>query len=150
MGQNSLHILERQLCNLASGGFLHHIYPILMFVFTVKSYVTKALAPITLSYLSFSTIAFYCVTQEPISNNVDIPPPPFARVSLNLSRLLCLAVDHSACSDVVSWGSENHVNQMARLTKENGLTDQELDVKEPQWTYAQFPARPQEIHNVAP
>ena len=31
-----------------------------------------------------------------------------------------------ACSDVVSWGSENHVNQMARLT------DPELDVKEPQ------------------
>ena len=30
--------------------------------------------------------------------------------------------------DVVSWGSENHVNQMARLT------DFELDVKEPQWT----------------
>ena len=28
-----------------------------------------------------------------------------------------------ACSDVVSWGLENHVNQMARLT---GL---ELDVK---------------------
>ena len=27
-----------------------------------------------------------------------------------------------------SWGSENHVNQMARLT------DLELDVKEPQWT----------------
>ena len=27
-----------------------------------------------------------------------------------------------------SWGSENHVNQMA------GLTDFELDVKEPQWT----------------
>ena len=26
------------------------------------------------------------------------------------------------------WGSENHVNQMARLT------DLELDVKEPQWT----------------
>ena len=33
-----------------------------------------------------------------------------------------------ACSDVVSWGSENHVNQMARLT------ELELDVKEPQWT----------------
>ena len=30
------------------------------------------------------------------------------------------------CSDVVSWGSEDHVNQMARLT------DLELDVKEPQ------------------
>ena len=28
----------------------------------------------------------------------------------------------------LSWGSENHVNQMARLT------DFELDVKEPQWT----------------
>ena len=28
----------------------------------------------------------------------------------------------------LSWGSENHVNQMARLT------DLELDVKEPQWT----------------
>ena len=28
-------------------------------------------------------------------------------------------------SDVVSWGSENHVNQMARLT------ELELDVKEP-------------------
>ena len=27
-----------------------------------------------------------------------------------------------------SWGSENHVNQMA------ALTDFELDVKEPQWT----------------
>ena len=33
-----------------------------------------------------------------------------------------------ACSDVVSWGSENHVNKMARLTI------LELDVKEPQWT----------------
>ena len=33
-----------------------------------------------------------------------------------------------ACSDVVSWGSENHVNQMARLT------ELELNVKEPQWT----------------
>ena len=33
-----------------------------------------------------------------------------------------------ACSDVVSWGSENHVNQMACLT------DLELDVKEPKWT----------------
>ena len=33
-----------------------------------------------------------------------------------------------ACSDVVSWGSETHVNQMARLT------DLELDVKEPQRT----------------
>ena len=33
-----------------------------------------------------------------------------------------------ACSDVVSWGSDNHVIQMARLT------DFELDVKEPQWT----------------
>ena len=33
-----------------------------------------------------------------------------------------------ACSDVVSCGSENHVNQMARLM------DLELDVKEPQWT----------------
>ena len=33
-----------------------------------------------------------------------------------------------ASSDVVSWGSENHVNQMARLT------DLELDVKEPHWT----------------
>ena len=33
-----------------------------------------------------------------------------------------------------SWGSENHVNQMARLT------DLELDVKEPQWMYAQFPS----------
>ena len=32
------------------------------------------------------------------------------------------------------WGSENHVNQMARLT------DFELDVKEPQWTWAQFPS----------
>ena len=30
-----------------------------------------------------------------------------------------------ACSDVMSWGSENHVNQMARLT------ELELDVKEP-------------------
>ena len=30
-----------------------------------------------------------------------------------------------ACSDVLSWVSENHVNQMARLT------DFELDVKEP-------------------
>ena len=38
----------------------------------------------------------------------------------------------TSCSDVVSWGSENHVNQMARLT------DFELDVKEPQWTEAQF------------
>ena len=28
MGQNSLHILDRWLCNLASGGFLHHIYRI--------------------------------------------------------------------------------------------------------------------------
>ena len=28
----------------------------------------------------------------------------------------------------LSWGSENHVNQMARLT------DLDLDVKEPQWT----------------
>ena len=28
----------------------------------------------------------------------------------------------------LSWGSEKHVNQMARLT------DFELDVKEPQWT----------------
>ena len=35
----------------------------------------------------------------------------------------------TSCSDVVSLGSENHVNQMARLT------DFELDVKEPQWTY---------------
>ena len=34
----------------------------------------------------------------------------------------------TSCTDVVSWGSENHVNQMARLT------DFELDVKEPQWT----------------
>ena len=34
----------------------------------------------------------------------------------------------TSCSDVVSWGSENHVNQMARLT------DFELDVKDPQWT----------------
>ena len=33
---------------------------------------------------------------------------------------------HVACSDVVSWGSDNHVNQMARLT------ELELDVKEPQ------------------
>ena len=33
-----------------------------------------------------------------------------------------------ACSDVVSWGSENHVNQMACLT------ELELDVKEPRWT----------------
>ena len=33
-----------------------------------------------------------------------------------------------ACSVVVSWGLENHVNQMARLS------DLELDVKEPQWT----------------
>ena len=33
-----------------------------------------------------------------------------------------------ACSDIVSWGSENNVNQMARLT------ELELDVKEPQWT----------------
>ena len=31
------------------------------------------------------------------------------------------------CSDVVSCGSENQLNQMARLT------DLELDVKEPQW-----------------
>ena len=31
-------------------------------------------------------------------------------------------------SDVVSWGSENHVNLMARLT------ELELDVKEPQRT----------------
>ena len=30
--------------------------------------------------------------------------------------------------DAVLWVSENHVNQMARLT------DFELDVKEPQWT----------------
>ena len=29
---------------------------------------------------------------------------------------------------ILSWGSENHVNQMARLP------DLELDVKEPQWT----------------
>ena len=35
---------------------------------------------------------------------------------------------HVACSDVVSVGSENYVNQMARLT------ELELDVKEPQWT----------------
>ena len=34
----------------------------------------------------------------------------------------------TCCSDVVSWGSENHVNQMTRLT------ELELDVKEPQWT----------------
>ena len=34
----------------------------------------------------------------------------------------------TSCSDVVSWGSENHVNKMARLT------DFELDVKETQWT----------------
>ena len=34
----------------------------------------------------------------------------------------------TSCSDVVSWGSENHVNQMARLTAF------ELNVKEPQWT----------------
>ena len=33
-----------------------------------------------------------------------------------------------ACIDVVLWGSENHVNQIA------SLTDLELDVKEPQWT----------------
>ena len=32
------------------------------------------------------------------------------------------------------WGSKNHVSQMARLT------DFELDVKEPQWTYSQFPS----------
>ena len=32
------------------------------------------------------------------------------------------------CSDVVSWGSENHVNQMARLT------DLELNEVKPQWT----------------
>ena len=31
------------------------------------------------------------------------------------------------CSDVMSWGSENHVNQMTRLT------ELELSVKEPQW-----------------
>ena len=35
---------------------------------------------------------------------------------------------HVARRDVVSWGSENHVNQMAHLT------DIELDVKKPQWT----------------
>ena len=35
---------------------------------------------------------------------------------------------HVARSDVVLWGSENHVNQMARLT------ELELDIKEPQWT----------------
>ena len=34
----------------------------------------------------------------------------------------------TSCSDVVSWDSENHINQMARLT------DFDLDVKEPQWT----------------
>ena len=39
-----------------------------------------------------------------------------------------------ACSDVVSCGLENNINQMARLT------DLELDVKEPQWTWAQFPS----------
>ena len=33
-----------------------------------------------------------------------------------------------ACSDVVSWASEKHVNQMAHLI------ELELDVKEPQWT----------------
>ena len=38
------------------------------------------------------------------------------------------SLGHVACSDVVSVGSENHVNQMARLT------ELELDVKEPQWT----------------
>ena len=38
------------------------------------------------------------------------------------------------CSDVVSWDSENHVNQMARLN------DPELNVKEPQVTKAQFPS----------
>ena len=34
----------------------------------------------------------------------------------------------NAGSGVVSWCSENHVNQMVRLT------DLELDVKESQWT----------------
>ena len=43
----------------------------------------------------------------------------------------------------LSWGSENHVNQMARLT------DFELDVKEPQWMRRSFhPARRQKIHNM--
>ena len=37
-------------------------------------------------------------------------------------------IGYAARSDVVSWGSENHVNQMARLT------ELELDIKEPQWT----------------
>ena len=37
------------------------------------------------------------------------------------------ALGHVACSDGVSWNSENHVNQMAHLT------ELELDVKEPQW-----------------
>ena len=41
-----------------------------------------------------------------------------------------------ACRDAVSWGSENHVDQMARPT------ELELDVKESQWTYAQFPSGP--------
>ena len=34
----------------------------------------------------------------------------------------------TSCSDVVSWRTENHANQMARQT------DFEMDVKEPQWT----------------
>ena len=35
---------------------------------------------------------------------------------------------HVQRSDVMSWGSENHINQMAHLT------ELELDVIEPQWT----------------
>ena len=51
---------------------------------------------------------------------------------------------HETCSDVVSWGSENHVKQMARLT------EIELDVKESQYGRRRsfHPARPQKIHNV--
>ena len=48
-----------------------------------------------------------------------------------------------ACSDIVSWGSENRVNQMARLT------DIDLDAKNLNGRRRSFhQARPLKIHNV--
>ena len=72
VSQISLHILERWLCNLAFGRFLHHIFRSFDVYFCFKSYVTKTLVPITLFYMGFSTIPFYCVFHEPISNIVHI------------------------------------------------------------------------------
>ena len=49
-----------------------------------------------------------------------------------------------ACSDVVSWGSEKHENQMARQT------DLQSDVQEPQWTWVQFSSgKTRKINNMA-